>query len=70
MTIYIDLRDQIQVRANRRKVSRYIKTGLKISLYGYIGMRLVMGGTEAIVAYGKATAIFKGIDILVAKIVH
>jgi hypothetical protein len=70
MTIYIDLRDQVKIKARRRKVSKYIKTGLKMSLYGYIGVRLAMGGTEAIVAYGKATAIFKGIDILVAKIVH
>jgi hypothetical protein len=69
MVLYIDLRDQIKVRAKRRKVSKYIKKGLKLSLYTYIGVRLIMGGTEAIIAYGKATAIFKGIDIAVAKII-
>lgn len=69
MNISIDLRDQVKVRAKRRKVTKYIKTGVKIGLYSYIGARLIMGGMEAIVAYGKATAIFKCIDIVVYKII-
>jgi hypothetical protein len=70
MTITIDLRDQVKVKAKRNKVNKYLKTGLKIGLYGYIGTRLILGGIDAIIAYGKATAIFKCIDIVAYKIIR
>lgn len=68
MIVTIDMRDRIILRAKKEKRTKYIKRGLRILAYGYIGTKLVLGGIDAIVDYGKATVLFKGIDIVTNKI--
>lgn len=69
MTLYINLHDQVKIRAKRRKITTCIKKGLRVALYGYVLTRVVMGGLDSIISYGKMTVAFKGIDMIVAKII-